>query len=135
MNEVVRQRGRNTRSELGYNGVLEDAAKKSLRTTIDLVHGAKGAQGNEAETVLVLGDDVVVNKTLPTILCDEDDVAGNQRRHHRLGEPRAAGVSRQPWPLPRGRGGPLRAGRLRGRPHARPPATRPAPLWRALARP
>ena len=76
INEVVRQRGRNTRSELAYNGVLEDAAKKSLRTTIDLVHGAKGAQGNEAETVLVLGDDVV-NKTLPTILCDEDDVAGN----------------------------------------------------------
>ena len=76
INEVVRQRGRKTRSELGYNGVLEDAAKKSLRTTIDLVHGAKGAQGNEAETVLVLGDDVV-NKTLPTILCDEDDVAGN----------------------------------------------------------
>ena len=76
VNEVVRQRGRSTRSELSYNGVLEDAAKKSLRTTIDLVHGAKGAQGNEAETVLVLGDDVV-NKTLPTILCDEDDVAGN----------------------------------------------------------
>ena len=75
-NEVVRQRGRRTRSELSYNGVLEGAAKKSLRTTIDLVHGAKGAQGNEAETVLVLGDDVV-NKTLPTILCDEDDVAGN----------------------------------------------------------
>lgn len=76
INEVVRQRGRKTRSELAYNGVLEDGAKKSLRTTIDLVHGAKGAQGNEAETVLVLGDDVV-NKTLPTILCDEDDVAGN----------------------------------------------------------
>ncbi|MDM8271039.1 SufB/SufD family protein [Thermophilibacter provencensis] len=76
INEIVRQRGRDTRSELSYNGVLEDAAKKSLRTTIDLVHGAKGAQGNEAETVLVLGDDVV-NKTLPTILCDEDDVAGN----------------------------------------------------------
>ena len=76
VNEIVRQRGRNTRSELAYNGVLEDAARKGLRTTIDLVHGAKGAQGNEAETVLVLGDDVV-NKTLPTILCDEDDVAGN----------------------------------------------------------
>ena len=76
LNEVVRQRGRKTRSELSYNGVLEGAARKSLRTTIDLVHGAKGAQGNEAETVLVLGDDVV-NKTLPTILCDEDDVAGN----------------------------------------------------------
>ena len=76
VNEVVRMRGRNTRSELAYSGVLEDAAKKSLRTTIDLVHGARGAQGNEAETVLVLGDDVT-NKTLPVILCDEDDVAGN----------------------------------------------------------
>lgn len=76
VNETVRQRGRMTRSELVYNGVLEDAARKGLRTTIDLAHGAKGAQGNEAETVLVLGDDVV-NKTLPTILCDEDDVAGN----------------------------------------------------------
>ena len=76
VNEVVRMRGRATRSELAYNGVLEDAASKSLRTTIDLVHGARGAQGNEAETVLVLGDDVT-NKTLPTILCDEDDVVGN----------------------------------------------------------
>ncbi|MBM6775202.1 SufB/SufD family protein [Olsenella profusa] len=76
VNEVVRHHGRNTRSELAYSGVLEDAARKSLRTTIDLVHGARGAQGNEAETVLVLGDDVT-NKTLPVILCDEDDVAGN----------------------------------------------------------
>lgn len=76
VNEVVRHHGRGTRSELAYSGVLEDAAAKSLRTTIDLVHGARGAQGNEAETVLVLGDDVT-NKTLPVILCDEDDVAGN----------------------------------------------------------
>lgn len=76
VNEVVRHHGRATKSALSYNGVLEDAATKSLRTTIDLVHGARGAQGNEAETVLVLGDDVT-NKTLPTILCDEDDVAGN----------------------------------------------------------
>ena len=76
VNHVVRQRGRNTRAEVSESGVLEDAAKKSLRATIDLVHGAKGAQGNEAETVLVLGDDVV-NKTVPVILCDEDDVAGN----------------------------------------------------------
>lgn len=76
VNEVVRHHGRGTRSELSYSGVLEDAAAKSLRTTIDLVHGARDAQGNEAETVLVLGDDVT-NKTLPVILCDEDDVTGN----------------------------------------------------------
>lgn len=76
VNHVVRQRGRMTRSEISESGVLEDAAKKSLRATIDLIHGAKGARGNESDTVLVLGEDVI-NKTLPVILCDEDDVAGN----------------------------------------------------------
>lgn len=76
INHVVRNRGENTRSEVHENGILEDAADKSLRATIDLVHGGKGAKGNEAETVLVLGDDVT-NKTMPVILCDEDDVQGN----------------------------------------------------------
>lgn len=76
VNHVVRQRGRRTRSQLTTSGVLADQAKKTMRETIDLVHGAKGAEGAEIETVLITGDDIV-NKTLPTILCDEDDVAGN----------------------------------------------------------
>ena len=76
INHVVRQRGRNTRAEVHESGALDDAARKTLRATIDLVHGSRGAKGNEAESVLVLGDDVV-NKTMPVILCDEDDVAGN----------------------------------------------------------
>jgi len=76
VNHLVRQRGRNTRSDITTSGVLADAAKKTMRETIDLIHGAKGAAGNELETVLVTGDDIV-NKTLPTILCDEDDVQGN----------------------------------------------------------
>ena len=76
MNHIVRQRGRNTRAEVHESGALDDAARKSLRATIDLVHGARGSKGNESESVLVLGDDVV-NKTMPVILCDEDDVAGN----------------------------------------------------------
>ena len=58
------------------NGVLTGTAKKCLRGTIDLIHGAKGAEGNERETVL-LASRGVDNKTIPTILCDEDDVAGN----------------------------------------------------------
>ncbi|MBU5895455.1 SufD family Fe-S cluster assembly protein, partial [Vibrio cholerae O1] len=53
-----------------------DYAYKTLRETIDLVHGAKGSKGNEAETVLVASDNVM-NETLPVILCDEDDVLGN----------------------------------------------------------
>ncbi len=36
----------------------------------------KGATGTERETVL-LANKGVDNKTIPVILCDEDDVAGN----------------------------------------------------------
>ena len=64
LNHVVRMRGRNTRAEVSESGVLDGSAKKALRATIDLVHGAKGAKGNEAESVLVLSDDVT-NKTCP----------------------------------------------------------------------
>lgn len=76
INHLVRMRGTSTRAQLTESGVLNEAAKKTLRATIDLVRGAKDAQGNEIETVMILGDDVV-NKTMPIILCDEDDVAGN----------------------------------------------------------
>ena len=76
INHVVRQRGRDTRAQISESGVLDGSAKKSLRATIDLIHGGRGSKGSEAETVLVIGDNVV-NKTMPVILCDEDDVAGN----------------------------------------------------------
>lgn len=76
VNHVVRQRGRATRADIVTTGILADAARKTMRETIDLVHGAKHAEGSEIETVLVTGDDVV-NKTLPVILCDEEDVAGS----------------------------------------------------------
>ncbi len=69
-------RGKKCRANLDMTGVLDGDAKKALRATIDLIHGCKGSKGSEQETVLVCGDDVV-NKTLPTILCDEDDVEGS----------------------------------------------------------
>lgn len=75
-NYIIRHRGRKTVSNMDANGVLTDTSKKCLRGTIDLIHGAKGAEGNERETVL-LASKGVDNKTVPNILCDEDDVAGN----------------------------------------------------------
>lgn len=75
-NYVVRQRGLNTNALFLANGMLTDQAKKTLRGTIDLIHGCKGSVGNERETVL-LADTRVRNKTTPIILCDEDDVQGN----------------------------------------------------------
>ena len=75
-NYIVRHHGERTESNLIANGVLAGASAKTLRGTIDLIRGCKGAQGSENETVLLV-DDGVHNKTVPTILCNEDDVAGN----------------------------------------------------------
>lgn len=75
-NYVAHQRGRRTVCNLDANGVLAGQSSKTLRGTIELVHGCKGSVGSEQETVL-LTDERVVNRTVPVILCDEDDVAGN----------------------------------------------------------
>ena len=75
-NYVAHQRGRRTVCNLDANGVLAGESVKTLRGTIELVHGCKGSVGSEQETVL-LADERVANRTVPVILCDEDDVAGN----------------------------------------------------------
>lgn len=75
-NYVAHQRGRRTVCNLDANGVLAGRSSKTLRGTIELVHGCKSSVGSEQETVL-LADERVVNRTVPVILCDEDDVAGN----------------------------------------------------------
>ena len=75
-NYELRHRGRKTECEIDANGVLTGTSKKVYRGTIDLVHGCKGSTGTERETVL-LANQGVDNKTVPVILCDEDDVAGN----------------------------------------------------------
>lgn len=76
INHVVRMRGKNGRTNIRESGVLDGRARKALRATIDLIHGSSGSEGTELENVLILSDDVI-NKTMPVILCDEDDVAGN----------------------------------------------------------
>ena len=75
-NYSLRHHGTRTRCNLAANGVLSGRSRKTLRGTIDLIRGCKGAEGSENETVLLV-DDAVRNKTVPVILCNEDDVAGN----------------------------------------------------------
>ena len=58
------------------SGALRDGAKKIFRGTIDFKTGASDSVGNEQETVLMLGEDVE-NKTVPVILCSEENVVGN----------------------------------------------------------
>lgn len=75
-NYVLRHHGTRTTCNLNANGVLAGKSRKTLRGTIDLIRGCKGAEGSENETVLLVDEDVR-NKTVPVILCNEDDVAGN----------------------------------------------------------
>lgn len=75
-NYLLRHHGVATMSSMDANGVLSGESEKTLRGTIDLVRGCKGASGQETETVLLV-DDHTTNRTVPVILCGEDDVAGN----------------------------------------------------------
>ena len=75
MNWIVPHAGRQTECRIQVNGVLDGSAKKRFRGTIDFLRGAKGAVGAENEDVLLLSP-AVINKTLPVILCAEEDVSG-----------------------------------------------------------
>lgn len=75
-NYVLRHHGAKSTCNLYANGVLAGTSKKCLRGTIDLIRGGKGAVGHEVDNVLLV-DDGVSNKTVPNILCNEDDVMGN----------------------------------------------------------
>lgn len=75
MNYVAVQRGRKTDSKIYVKGVLKDRGQKVFRGTIDFRLGSHAAKGDEREEVLLLSPDIV-NKTLPIILCEEEDVEG-----------------------------------------------------------
>lgn len=76
MNLNVVHQGKHTRSEINASGALRDAARKIFRGTIDFQQGCGDSAGDEKETVLMLGEDAV-NKTVPLILCAEENVVGN----------------------------------------------------------
>lgn len=67
--------GEETTTNFIANGILAGSATKTLRGTIDLICGCKGADASEHETVLIT-DERSSNRSLPVILCSEDDVSG-----------------------------------------------------------
>lgn len=75
LNLVVNQYGKHTSSTITANGALMEAAEKTFRGSIDFKRGSAGSVGSESETVLMLGQDAV-NKTVPLILCAEENVEG-----------------------------------------------------------
>lgn len=75
LNLAVNHFGKKTKSEISAAGALKDGAQKVFRGTIDFKTGSAGSVGSEQETVLMLGEDAV-NKTVPLILCAEENVEG-----------------------------------------------------------
>lgn len=75
MNYVARLSGKKTDCQMTAQGTLQDKAVKTYRGSIDFINGSVGSTGNEYEEVLLLSPDVV-NKSIPLILCGEEDIAG-----------------------------------------------------------
>ena len=75
MNHIVYHYGKKSECDMHVDGTLEDSAIKTYRGTIDFKNSCAGSKGNEMEEVLLLSPKAI-NKSLPVILCDEEDVEG-----------------------------------------------------------
>lgn len=75
MNHVVYHFGQKSECNMKVNGSLKDNSTKVYRGIIDLKKGCCGSKGHEMEETLLLNPKVI-NKSLPVILCDEEDVEG-----------------------------------------------------------
>jgi FeS assembly protein SufD len=75
INYTAEQSGRDSQSDISVRGVLLDQSSKIFRGTIDFKRGAHGAKGREEEYNMLLSPNVR-NRTVPVILCAEEDVDG-----------------------------------------------------------
>ena len=75
MNYVVNHHGAKTDTKMIVKGVVGDAALKVYRGTIDFKRGCTDATGDEQEETLLMSP-TAINKSIPMILCDEENVAG-----------------------------------------------------------
>lgn len=76
MNYIANHNGKKSTCSMKASGVLRDRAQKLFRGTIDLRRGAAESEGVEKEDVFLM-DEGVVNRTVPVILCTEEDVFGS----------------------------------------------------------
>ena len=75
MNYVITHFGQKTDTPMLVTGVVGENALKVYRGTIDFKRGCAEATGDEQEETLLLSKSAV-NKSIPMILCDEENVAG-----------------------------------------------------------
>ena len=66
----------NSTANMESQGALNDYAKKNYKGTIDLISGCKKSSGSELENCVLLSD-TAKSKSLPMLLCTEEDVSGS----------------------------------------------------------
>lgn len=75
INYLVNHYGKETMSDIEVKGALLNKGKKTFRGTIDFKKGSRRSVGKEEEYAVLLSKDVK-NKSVPVLLCTEDDVSG-----------------------------------------------------------
>lgn len=75
MNYVVNHHGAKTDTKMIVKGVVGESSLKVYRGTIDFKRGCTDATGDEQEETLLMSP-TAINKSIPMILCDEENVAG-----------------------------------------------------------
>lgn len=68
--------GKSSKSHTTIKGAQLDSSKKTFKGTVDFRRGSSGSEGDISETVTLL-DEKVVSRSLPILLCQEEDVKGS----------------------------------------------------------
>lgn len=75
INYLVNHYGKETKSKIEVKSALLDKSSKIFKGTLDFKKGAKKSVGQEEEYAVLLSKEVR-NRSVPILLCSEDDVSG-----------------------------------------------------------
>lgn len=75
INYLINHYGKETKSSIESKGALMDKSNKIFKGTLDFKKGASKAKGQEEEYAVLLSPKVR-NRSVPVLLCTEDDVEG-----------------------------------------------------------
>ena len=75
MNYNIQNIAKNTNSQIKVEGTIDEECQKTFRGTIDFLPGCENSTGIENENCVLLSD-TCVSKSLPQLLCGEENVIG-----------------------------------------------------------
>lgn len=75
MNYIMTIKGQKAIANMNVKGALKDTALKNFKGTLDFIRGAKQSKGSEEEYCMLLSDKAR-SRSVPLLLCEEDDVSG-----------------------------------------------------------